>query len=141
MTRYAALVAAGFPEQIGALLDTSRIGWGGPARPTAAGTSTDINAFVEQSRVDRRPTRLTWCNQKGTGLGELPRATPQAHVHAYAWVKQPGVSDGNESRRRALRPEWGDPADPELQPADQRDGRSAAARRMVPGRLHRVVAW
>lgn len=94
---HAALVAAGFPEQIGALLDTSRNGWGGSARPTAASTSTDINTFVDQSRVDRRPTRLTWCNQKGAGLGELPRATPQTHVHAYAWVKQPGVSDGNEA--------------------------------------------
>jgi cellulose 1,4-beta-cellobiosidase len=94
---YAALVAAGFPERIGALLDTSRNGWGGPARPTAASTSTDLNTFVDQSRVDRRLDRLTWCNQKGAGLGEPPRAAPQTHVHAYAWVKQPGVSDGNQA--------------------------------------------
>jgi cellulose 1,4-beta-cellobiosidase len=94
---HAALVAAGFPERIGALLDTSRNGWGGPARPTAAGTSTDINAFVDQSRVDRRPSRGTWCNQKGAGLGEPPRAAPRTHVHAFAWIKQPGVSDGNEA--------------------------------------------
>jgi cellulose 1,4-beta-cellobiosidase len=94
---HAALVAAGFPERIGALLDTSRNGWGGAARPTSASTSTDINTFVDQSRIDRRPTRLLWCNQKGAGLGEPPRAAPRAHVHAYAWVKQPGVSDGNEA--------------------------------------------
>jgi cellulose 1,4-beta-cellobiosidase len=94
---HAALVAAGFPERIGALLDTSRNGWGGPARPTAVGTSADINVFVDQSRVDRRPTRFTWCNQRGAGLGEPPRAAPSTHVHAYAWVKQPGVSDGNEA--------------------------------------------
>jgi cellulose 1,4-beta-cellobiosidase len=94
---HAALVTAGFPERIGALLDTSRNGWGGPARPTAASTSTDINTFVDQSRIDRRPARLLWCNQKGAGLGEPPRAAPRPHVHAYAWIKQPGVSDGNEA--------------------------------------------
>jgi cellulose 1,4-beta-cellobiosidase len=94
---HAALVAAGFPERIGALLDTSRNGWGGPARPTAVSASADLNTFVDQSRVDRRPTRLTWCNQKGAGLGEPPRAAPLAHVHAYAWIKQPGGSDGNEA--------------------------------------------
>jgi cellulose 1,4-beta-cellobiosidase len=91
---HAALVAAGFPEGIGALVDTSRNGWGGPERPTAVSTLTDVNAFVDVSRVDRRPTRITWCNQKGAGLGEPPRATPRQHIHAYAWIKQPGVSDG-----------------------------------------------
>ncbi|GIF17206.1 glycoside hydrolase family 6 protein [Actinoplanes teichomyceticus] len=92
---HAALVAAGFPERVGALVDTSRNGWGGPARPTAPSTSTDVNTFVDQSRVDRRPMRFTWCNQVGAGLGEPPRAAPRAHVHAYAWVKPPGVSDGS----------------------------------------------
>ena len=94
---HAALVAAGFPERIGALLDTSRNGWGGPGRPSAASTSTAVDTFVDESRIDRRPTRFTWCNQKGAGLGEPPRAAPRAHVHAYAWVKQPGISDGNET--------------------------------------------
>jgi cellulose 1,4-beta-cellobiosidase len=79
-------------------VDTSRNGWGGPARPTALSTSNELNTFVDQSRVDRRRTRSTWCNQIGAGLGEPPRAVPRAHVHAYAWVKQPGVSDGNHVR-------------------------------------------
>jgi cellulose 1,4-beta-cellobiosidase len=95
---HAALVAAGFGERIGALVDTSRNGWGGPDRPTAASTSTTIDTYVDESRVDRRPRRFTWCNQAGAGLGEPPRAAPRAHVHAYAWVKPPGVSDGNPTQ-------------------------------------------
>jgi len=125
---HAALIAAGFPERIGALLDTSRNGWGGPARPAAVSTSGDVNTFVDPSRVDRRPARFTWCNRKGAGLGEPPRAALRPHVHAYAWIKQPGVSDGNEA------------ADRRLEPADQRDGRGAAAGRLVPRRLHRAGA-
>jgi cellulose 1,4-beta-cellobiosidase len=92
---HAALVAEGFPRWLGMLVDTSRNGWGGPARPTVASTSTNVETFVDLSRVDRRPTRGTWCNQVGAGLGELPRAVPMAHVDAYVWVKPPGESDGH----------------------------------------------
>lgn len=92
---YAALVDAGFPEDIGMLLDTSRNGWGGARRPVAPSTARQVDTFVDQSRVDRRPTRFTWCNQVGAGIGELPRAAPAAHVHAYAWIKPPGESDGH----------------------------------------------
>ncbi len=35
-----------------------------------------------------------WCNLKGAGLGERPRADPAPHVDAYFWVKPPGESDG-----------------------------------------------
>jgi cellulose 1,4-beta-cellobiosidase len=36
-----------------------------------------------------------WCNIKGAGLGERPRAAPgQPFVDAYFWVKVPGESDG-----------------------------------------------
>src|SRR5690606_23632992 len=48
------LISVGFPNDIGMLIDTSRNGWGGPNRPSAPSTSTDVNQFVEQSRVDRR---------------------------------------------------------------------------------------
>ena len=95
---YNHLVAGGFPASIGMLIDTSRNGWGGPARPTAASTSTDLATFVSQSKVDRRTHRGAWCNQSGAGLGELPRATPggfpNAHLDAFVWVKPPGESDG-----------------------------------------------
>src|SRR5512133_2924625 len=36
-----------------------------------------------------------WCNVKGAGLGERPRAiTDDAPLDAYYWVKPPGESDG-----------------------------------------------
>jgi cellulose 1,4-beta-cellobiosidase len=91
------LVQAGFASNIGMLIDTSRNGWGGPARPTATSTSTDVNTFVDQSRVDRRIHTGNWCNQSGAGLGERPRATPTAGIDAYVWIKPPGESDGSSS--------------------------------------------
>ncbi len=36
-----------------------------------------------------------WCNVKGAGLGERPRADPAAGVDAFFWVKPPGESDGS----------------------------------------------
>ena len=81
---HAALVAAGFPERIGALLDTSRNGWGGPVRPTAVSTSSDINTFVDQSRVDRRPASLSgatrraraWARRREPRRGSMCTRTP-----------------------------------------------------------------
>jgi cellulose 1,4-beta-cellobiosidase len=35
-----------------------------------------------------------WCNVKGAGLGQRPRASPAPGVDAYFWVKPPGDSDG-----------------------------------------------
>ena len=92
------LVQAGFPTSLGMLIDTSRNGWGGPNRPTKVSTSTDINTYVDQSRVDRRVHRGAWCNPLGAGIGELPRATPSgytsSHLDAFVWIKPPGESDG-----------------------------------------------
>ncbi|MFC8192447.1 glycoside hydrolase family 6 protein [Cellulomonas sp. NPDC057328] len=93
------LVAAGFPSSTGMLIDTSRNGWGGPNRPTAASTSTDLNTYVNESRIDKRTHRGAWCNPLGAGIGELPRATPagapaDSHLDAYVWIKPPGESDG-----------------------------------------------
>lgn len=87
------MVAQGFPDTIGMLIDTSRNGWGGPQRPEAVSTATTPDAFVNQSRIDRRTHRGMWCNQPG-GIGERPRANPVPGVDAYLWVKPPGESDG-----------------------------------------------
>ncbi|GAA4242965.1 glycoside hydrolase family 6 protein [Dactylosporangium darangshiense] len=92
-----ALVGQGFNSNIGMLIDTSRNGWGGSARPTAASTSTDVNTYVDQSRIDRRIHAGNWCNQSGAGIGERPRATPAAGIDAYVWIKPPGESDGSSS--------------------------------------------
>jgi cellulose 1,4-beta-cellobiosidase len=35
-----------------------------------------------------------WCNIKGAGLGERPRAAPEPLVDAFFWIKVPGESDG-----------------------------------------------
>ena len=91
------LISAGFNSNIGMLIDTSRNGWGGSARPTAASTSTDLNTFVDQSRIDRRIHAGNWCNQSGAGIGERPRPTPAAGIDAYTWIKPPGESDGSSS--------------------------------------------
>ena len=86
-----------FDSNVGMLIDTSRNGWGGPNRPTAASTSTDPNTFVNQSRIDRRIHLGNWCNQSGAGLGERPRPAPASGVDAYVWIKPPGESDGSST--------------------------------------------
>jgi len=90
----AALIAKGFPSSTGMLIDTSRNGWGGAARPTGPSTSTSVDTFVEQSRVDRRYQTGNWCNQRGAGLGERPRSSPAPGIDAYVWIKPSGESDG-----------------------------------------------
>jgi len=96
---YDLLVAEGFPASIGMLIDTSRNGWGGPDRPAAESTSTDLDTYVDESRVDRRNHRGAWCNPSGAGIGERPQATPagypESHLDAFVWVKPPGESDGS----------------------------------------------
>ena len=95
---YSNLVNAGFPSTIGMLIDSSRNGWGGPNRPTGPSTSTDLNTFVNQSKIDERPFRGDWCNQNNAGLGPFPQANPNSsftHLYAYVWIKPPGESDGD----------------------------------------------
>ncbi|MGK5519510.1 glycoside hydrolase family 6 protein [Micromonospora sp. URMC 107] len=89
------LVAKGFDSKIGMLIDTSRNGWGGSARPTGPGPLTSVDAYVNGGRVDRRIHAGNWCNQAGAGLGERPKAAPEPGIDAYVWVKPPGESDGS----------------------------------------------
>ncbi|MFI9568972.1 glycoside hydrolase family 6 protein [Streptomyces rishiriensis] len=91
------LVAAGFDSGLGMLIDTSRDGWGGSARPAGPGPTTSVDAYVNGSRIDRRIHAGNWCNQSGAGLGQRPTAAPAAGVDAYVWVKPPGESDGNSA--------------------------------------------
>lgn len=89
--------SAGWPvSSTNFITDTSRNGWGGPNRPTAASTSTDVNTFVDASRIDRRNHRGQWCNQSGAGLGIPPLAAPPnfPQFQAFVWIKPPGESDG-----------------------------------------------
>ncbi|HEY9244568.1 MAG TPA: glycoside hydrolase family 6 protein [Streptosporangiaceae bacterium] len=98
---YSNLVSAGFPSSIGMLIDTSRNGWGGANRPTAAcstSTCTTTASFVNASKVDERVFRGNWCNQNNAGLGAFPQANPVSsfpNLYAYVWIKPPGESDGD----------------------------------------------
>ncbi|MGV9453024.1 glycoside hydrolase family 6 protein [Streptomyces sp. NPDC003635] len=106
-----ALVSAGWPAATGLVIDTSRNGWGGAARPTAESTSTTLDTYVNESKADRRAHRGLWCNASGAGLGQPPQAAPSgypdSHLDAFLWVKPPGESDGasedipNEEGKRA----------------------------------------
>jgi cellulose 1,4-beta-cellobiosidase len=91
------LVNQGFNSKIGMLIDTSRNGWGGSKRPTKASTSTNLNTYMDESRIDRRFHVGNWCNQSGAGIGERPKAAPSSGIDAYVWVKPPGESDGSSS--------------------------------------------
>jgi cellulose 1,4-beta-cellobiosidase len=96
-----AMISRGAPSSIGMLIDTGRNGWGGCSydagdngcRPTAVSTSTDLNTYVTESRIDRRYHRGNWCNQAG-GVGFRPQANPHPGIDAYVWVKPQGESDG-----------------------------------------------
>jgi cellulose 1,4-beta-cellobiosidase len=92
-----ALISQGFSSSIGMLIDTSRNGWGGSARPTGPGPKTSVDDYVNGSRIDRRIHPGNWCNQSGSGLGERPTAAPTAGIDAYVWVKPPGESDGSST--------------------------------------------
>ncbi|MGW0711671.1 glycoside hydrolase family 6 protein [Streptomyces sp. NPDC002643] len=89
------LVSVGFNSDIGMLIDTSRNGWGGSARPTGPGATTSVDTFVNGGRYDRRIHIGNWCNQSGAGLGERPQAAPASGIDAYVWMKPPGESDGS----------------------------------------------
>ncbi|WP_431681802.1 glycoside hydrolase family 6 protein [Kitasatospora sp. KL5] len=88
------LVGEGFNSNIGMLIDTSRNGWGGTARPAGPGPLTSVDAYVDGGRVDRRIHAGNWCNQSGAGLGERPTTAPATGIDAYVWAKPPGESDG-----------------------------------------------
>jgi cellulose 1,4-beta-cellobiosidase len=87
-------VRAGFPSNVGMLIDTSRNGWGGSARPTGPGPKDTVDNYVNGGRLDRRIHLGNWCNQAGAGIGERPKAAPETGIDAYVWIKPPGESDG-----------------------------------------------
>ncbi|MFF7259046.1 glycoside hydrolase family 6 protein [Streptomyces sp. NPDC008159] len=91
-------VSAGFNANVGMLIDTSRNGWGGTARPTGPGARTTVDTYVDGGRYDRRFNTGNWCNQSGAGLGERPQAAPAPGIDAYVWMKPPGESDGASSQ-------------------------------------------
>ncbi|HEV2345753.1 MAG TPA: glycoside hydrolase family 6 protein, partial [Actinocrinis sp.] len=96
---YSEFTSSGFPSSIGMVIDTSRNGWGGSARPTALNSSpTTVDTYVAANKTDQRPFRGDWCNVNGAGIGARPQANPYGsgdHIIADVWIKPPGESDGD----------------------------------------------
>jgi cellulose 1,4-beta-cellobiosidase len=131
-----AMISRGAPSRIGMLIDTGRNGWGGSARPTAVSTSTTLNTYVDQSRIDRRFHRGNWCNQRG-GVGFRPQANPATGVHAYVWIKPQGESDGISDPN--FTPDPNDPAkrhDPMCDPNARNTSNNAVGTGAMPNAPH-----
>ncbi|MDZ7924430.1 MAG: glycoside hydrolase family 6 protein [Marinagarivorans sp.] len=78
----------------GFIIDTARNGWGAAGRPTIATATRGTDA---SKRVDKRAHRGHWCNVNNAGIGESPKASPdasRAHLDAFFWMKPPGEADG-----------------------------------------------
>ena len=94
---YNTLVAAGFPSSKKFLIDTSRNGWG-PTHPTTITNASDVNTYVTDNKIDKRPFRGDWCNQNNAGIGARPTDQPfgsSSPILAFVWIKPPGESDGD----------------------------------------------
>jgi cellulose 1,4-beta-cellobiosidase len=55
---------------------------------------TGKSFIIDTSRDGVSIPTDNWCNIKGAGLGERPKASPAPGVDAYYWIKPPGDSDG-----------------------------------------------
>jgi hypothetical protein len=58
----------------------------------------DHGFIIDTSRNGKGNIRTKWgdwCNVRGAGLGEHPRANPAPGIDAYWWVRPPGESDGS----------------------------------------------
>jgi len=99
---HARFVANGFPQDVAILIDTSRNGWGGADRPTAANiNATTENQYVLDSKIDR------------------PQALPFGGSHvveAYIWIKPPGESDGTSDSSQTTPDSEGKSFDPMCSP-------------------------
>ena len=81
--------------------------WMGRRESSDLSTSSVLEIFVNDSRIDRRYHRGNWCNQ-ASGIGERPTIAPEPGIDAYVWVKPPGESDGAASLELSHDPQ--DPA-------------------------------
>lgn len=67
-------------------------------RDAVAASGIRAHAFIIDTGRNGRPgirsKWSSWCNVRGAGLGERPRASPTPGVDAYYWIKPPGESDG-----------------------------------------------
>lgn len=76
-------------DELGYAQDLSR----GLARAGITGKGFVIDTG-RNGRANIRSAPGSWCNVRGAGLGERPRAAPAPSVDAYLYIKVPGESDG-----------------------------------------------
>ncbi|MFE1881665.1 glycoside hydrolase family 6 protein, partial [Streptomyces diastatochromogenes] len=74
------LVSVGFNSNIGMLIDTSRNGWGGTARPTGPGPKTSVDTYVEGGGADPPRHRGTRVNHAGARPRRPPPPPPPPPV-------------------------------------------------------------
>jgi len=84
------------PDELGYVTDLAR----GLAQVGITGKGFLIDTG-RNGRADIRGNPASWCNVKGAGLGERPRAAPAPLVDAYLYIKVPGESDGTSDPRAA----------------------------------------
>jgi cellulose 1,4-beta-cellobiosidase len=87
---YAASDEQGYAGDLAKALDKAGI----PGKGFVIDTSRD-------GRANIRTAAGNWCNIKGSGLGERPRANPAPTIDAYLYVKVPGESDGTSDANAA----------------------------------------
>jgi cellulose 1,4-beta-cellobiosidase len=62
---------------------------------------TGKSFLIDTSRDGVSLPTDNWCNIKGAGLGERPKASPAPGIDAYYWIKPPGDSDGTSDASAA----------------------------------------
>jgi cellulose 1,4-beta-cellobiosidase len=77
-------------DRAGLIIDTSRNGWGGPDRPEGPGPGR-----ARRPASTSTSTAVASTSASTPAIGERLTAFPAAGIHAYAWVKPPGESDGS----------------------------------------------
>ena len=131
------------------LIDTSRNGWGGSARPTGA-EHVDRRGHVRQpvAASTGASTPATGATSPAPASASGRRRRPAAGIDAYVWVKPPGESDGSstadpERRGQGLRPDVRPDLHrqrPQRQQHDRRAAERPAVRRLVLRAVPQLMA-
>jgi len=86
------------PKRDPAAAPNDELGYVEDLSKTLAGVGITGKGYVidtgRSGKAYIRTSTANWCNIKGAGLGERPRADPAPMVDAYLYVKVPGESDG-----------------------------------------------
>jgi cellulose 1,4-beta-cellobiosidase len=86
------------PPRVAGYAASDEVGYAGDLGKGLAAVGITGKGFVidtgRDGRANIRTAAGNWCNVKGAGLGERPRASPAPTIDAYLYIKVPGESDG-----------------------------------------------